>query len=199
MLESLAAAGLHFSYNFSQPLFRDFSTAALHDSFKTGTTWVTLTLPSSAAIPGTTLDVSETQALCSDIWETLPRKFHHCDVGLFIITANFSVPASVTQVYYILIVLLSYYHNRFFSSMVQNPHTKCLGEPLISSDTSVFSILLDQQPITATKQAMNTMNSPWLFLPKGPKSFHNPPKTNIVRYFTATSHFWYQLLPTYPT
>lgn len=82
---------------------------------------------------------------------------------------------------------------------VQILHTKCPVEPLASSETDAFNILIFQDPITGAKQAMNTMNTPWLFLRKCPNSFHNPPKTNTARYFTATPHFWHQFLPTCPS
>ena len=53
------------------------------------------TLPSPASTQGTTLAISGTQPLCSP--KTLPRRCHLNDAGLFLITANFLVPANQNQ------------------------------------------------------------------------------------------------------
>ena len=62
-------------------------------------------LPSPATAQGTTWAISGTQPLCSQ--KTLPRRYHLNDAGLFLITANFFVPAIQHQLSQSLLLLLT--------------------------------------------------------------------------------------------
>ena len=54
-------------------------------------------LPRFSCQTSTILSASATQLLCADSQETLPRRSHLSDAGLFLITASFSAPANQHQ------------------------------------------------------------------------------------------------------
>lgn len=159
-----------------------------HD-FKTGTTWVMLTLPSSAASTRHSLVASETQLPCADSHETVPRRSHLSGTCFFFMAANFSVvPVSLQWLHF----------NGYHSLVHQILHTGRPVESLLPCKTSqarspssvLFSTFLSSKFYGTVHWDLNTQ---WFSSPRFPKSFHGP----LQETWSGLSHqytSWHQFL-----
>lgn len=112
MLGSPVTTGLHFRQKLLRALFQGLQPCHTEPSlscspwflhaFKTSIAWVAPTLPSSDVnVRGQPWPPMEHRQLCADFEETLPRRFHLDDSGLFLTTAiclSSSWPASIFPV-----------------------------------------------------------------------------------------------------